>query len=304
MIIARIKGGLGNQLFAYAAARRLSIINRDELVLDHLSGFRRDYKFNRNFQLNYFNIPCELVGEYKGFNFFQLAFTKVKKIINKFTRFETRSYIEQEFDDFDERLLKIRTNKRDSLILDGLWQSQLYFLDVEKTIRKELKFNIELNGSGKKLLNHLKNNQSVCIHIRKFGPSGDTRNVPGRYYEQAINKIKSKLNNPKFYLFTDDVEYSRSLLSNCDVEFFDVSKSKYHSAFDVAELYLMTQCKHHIIANSTFSWWGAWLAENKNQKVIYPIEQSADIWCWNYNGQMPSAWEPITVKNEDYKWTL
>ncbi|MDA7821948.1 alpha-1,2-fucosyltransferase, partial [Gammaproteobacteria bacterium] len=112
-------------------------------------------------------------------------------------------------------------------------------------------------------------------------------------YEKAISHFKKILSNPIFYLFTDNSDYALDLLSKTNINFNNISNTNYHEINDVAELLIMSKCKHHIIANSTFSWWGAWLANSRNQKVIYPLPNKVNNWCWNYTGQIPKHWEPI-----------
>jgi len=286
MIISRIKGGLGNQLFAYAASRRLSVINNDELLLDTYSGFSRDYKFQRKFQLNYFKIPCKKIKPTTIFS------RKLQKFISIFLPFNQKPYVQQEFDDFDKRLLALKTKKR-TVTLDGLWQSELYFADIEDIIRNELVFTISINNLLDDTIKLIETTESVAVHVRMFGPKGDTKNVSSEYYEKAITYFCKTLQNPKFYLFTDNIHYASDLLSKTNTNFINVSNTKYHQVNDVAELLIMSRCKHHIIANSTFSWWGAWLASDKNQKVIYPLPSKENNWCWNYTGQMPKHWDPI-----------
>jgi hypothetical protein len=286
MIISRIKGGLGNQLFAYAASRRLSIINSDELLLDSYSGFKRDYKFQRKFQLKYFNIPCKTI------NTKTIYLRKLQKLISKFLPYNKKFYIEQEFDDFDERLLSLKTNKR-TITVDGLWQSELYFADIEEIIRNDLIFTLTNNKLIQDTIELIEKTESVSIHVRMFGSKGDKRNVSSEYYEKAISYFQKSLSNPIFYLFTDNIDYAEDLLSKANINFHNISDKKYHEINDVAELLLMSKCEHHIIANSTFSWWGAWLAKSRNQKVSYPLPGIGNNWCWNYTGQMPKNWNPI-----------
>ena len=125
LVIPRLFGGLGNQLFIYASARRLALKNQAELVIDDISGFINDYQYQRFYQLNHFNIPCRKATASERLEPFSRLHNKIRRHLNSLRAFEHRSYIQQEGIDFDPRLLSLQPNP--TLYLEGYWQSEGYF---------------------------------------------------------------------------------------------------------------------------------------------------------------------------------
>ena len=136
-IISRVVGGVGNQLFCYAAARRLALVNGAELVVDDVSGFVRDRVYKRHYQLDHFNIPCRRATRVERMEPLSQLRRYLKRRLNQYSPFETRRYIHQEGMDFDPRLLQL--NPRGTIYLEGYWQSAGYFNDVEAAIRSDLR---------------------------------------------------------------------------------------------------------------------------------------------------------------------
>jgi len=136
-VISRVFGGLGNQPFIYAAARRLALANNAELVIDATSGFVYDYEYQRHYQLDHFNIPCRKATAAERLEPLARARRHLKRRWNLRRPFEKRSYLQQEGIDFDPRLLSLRPKGR--LYLEGYWQSEGYFKDVEQQIRDDLR---------------------------------------------------------------------------------------------------------------------------------------------------------------------
>jgi hypothetical protein len=135
-VITRIKGGLGNQLFCYAAARRLALVNNAELVIDDVTGFARDRGYRRRYILDPFSIPARKATPGERLEPFERYRRGVMKWLSRRKPFEERRYLEQEGRNFDERLLAFKV--KGTLYLDGLWQSEGYFKDVKQTIREDL----------------------------------------------------------------------------------------------------------------------------------------------------------------------
>lgn len=136
-VIARIKGGLGNQLFCYAAARRLALVNNAELAIDDITGFARDRQYRRQCALDHFCIPVRKATPAERLEPIERLRRGVLKWLSRKKPFAERRYLEQEGLDFDERLLALKI--KDMLFLDGLWQSEGYFKDVEKALREDLR---------------------------------------------------------------------------------------------------------------------------------------------------------------------
>ena len=155
----------------------------------------------------------------------------------------------------------------------GFWQSELYFKSIEELIRKDFTFASEPTGSNKELAKAIATQQAVSLHIRR----GDYVNIQStneyhgtcsiEYYQKAIEYILSNLSDPVFYIFSDDLPWVKA---NLDVSAPHIFAEGNDATTNFEDLRLMSLCKHHIIANSSFSWWGAWLNPSKTKIVIAP----------------------------------
>lgn len=285
MIIVNLTGGLGNQLFQYAFGKALAIKNNCQLKLD-ISSFK-NYKL-RDYNLRSFSIDekiaskqeCDLL---KGENLFFLQ--KIKnKILNR-NFYHTEKSIQ-----FNDEYKKI-TNP--AYIL-GYWQSEKYFKEIEDIIRNEFTIVTPPSKQNRELINKIINENAISIHVRRGDYVNDkhTNQVHGvcslSYYYEAIELMNSKNSNPVFYIFSDDIEWAKkNLLFKKEKIFIDFNdKSNYE------DMRLMSNCKHHIIANSSFSWWGAWLNNSKSKIVIAP-----KIWFNN------SDWNNQTTDLIPLYWT-
>jgi hypothetical protein len=290
-IIVRVKGGLGNQLFCYAAARRLALANGAELLIDHITGFERDRQYQRRYALDHFRIPVRQATASERMEPLARYRRGLAKFIAQRRPFPLRRYVEQEGIDFDPRLLAYRV--QGTVYLDGLWQSEDYFKDVEQTIRADLRILPPEDPVNLAMAERIRNCCAVAVHVRWFDPPCNEvseHNVSVSYYCRAIAEIERKVGNPHYFLFSDDPNAARSRLG------FPEDRTTYvdHNRGDqnaYADLWLMSQCKHFIIANSTFSWWGAWLGKTPDTLVICPRQTSlSGMQGWGFSGLIPSAW--------------
>jgi len=260
MIIVKLQGGLGNQMFQYAAGKSLALKNKTNFKLD-LS----DYIDNeeRSYRLKFFNIEESLATE-KEINSYKNIWNK---LINKFRHWHERSVITHNSYGFESDLLKVGGNA----YLDGYWQNEKYFSNYAVPIKKDFTLKSDLSKNAKMLLNKINNCDSVSLHIRR----GDYltnkkfnqiyKNLDINYYLSAIKRINASHSESIFLIFTDDGEWAKKLSLPCTTILVSDYKLE-----DYEELYLMSQCKHNIIANSTFSWWGAWLNKNQGKIVVAP----------------------------------
>lgn len=289
-VITRILGGIGNQLFCYAAARRLSLVNNSELVIDNVSGFVRDFDYQRHYQLDNFKIPCRKATLTEQLKPFPRLRRFVMRFFNYFSPFEERNFIQQEGIDFDPRLLQV--SSRGTLYLEGYWQSENYFKDVESIIRADLKIIPPTDYENLKTSQHICNCVAVAVHVRFFDAPdiANSVNTQSDYYHRAMDHMNVLVPDAHYFIFSDCPDAARTLLSVSDSHVTYVT----HNNGDVnayADLWLMTQCQHFIIANSTFSWWGAWLAEYTGKHVIAPkLEVRVGKTCWGFKGLLPSNW--------------
>ena len=289
-VISRIFGGIGNQLFCYAAARRLAVLNRVELVIDDVSGFEYDDMFQRHFQLDHFNIRSRKASPSERMEPFSRIRRYLKRTYSRRRPFEERTYIQEEGVNFDGRLLQCKP--RGSLYLEGYWQSEDYFKDVEQTIRDDLKITPPTDSINLTMGSCIRNSLAVAVHVRFFEAPSEisAQNALSDYYSRAVAQMETLVPGAHYFLFSDrpDAARTRISLPNDRVTLVAHNKGDEHA---YADLWLMTQCQHFIIANSTFSWWGAWLAANPSKKVIAPgYKSTTNVTAWGFKGLLPDEW--------------
>ncbi len=270
MIVVRLMGGLGNQLFQYAAAKQLSILNNAELYFDtSFFSTKPIDNIQRKFELDVFNIDYkiatdEMLHHFHGteFNNTELVLTKLLSF-GKFKKYKFSKY------GFDEHFLDLKGN----YYLRGFFQSEKYFSTIKNIIREELMIEDKHLPLDTELVNRIKNSEnSVSIHIRRGDyirnlTSMDAHGICSKdYYVKSIKLIREKLGTDDihFYIFTDDANWVRNEM-NWNIDCTLISDKK-----PIEDFYLMSLCKHNIIANSTFSWWAAWLNKNENKSIILP----------------------------------
>lgn len=267
MIVINIKGGLGNQLFQYALGRHLALINNTSLVLD-VRGFQFDPL--RSFRLDAFNISAEIMSPSQN-AFKEKILRRLRSPKNPFNSL------------FQEKLITIRENgfpfkkeilnSPDNTFLDGYWQSEKYFQEISSVIRSDLTLVEQLPPYLDQLRNQICSTTSISIHVRRGDYANDPATAafhglysPG-WYVNAAEEIKKSVSNPHFFIFSDDYEWvKRNLKLNSPCTFIEPSPD----GKEAQDLYLMSQCEHNIIANSSYSWWAAWLNKNPGKKVIAP----------------------------------
>ncbi len=274
MTIIRLSSGLGNQLFQYALGRNLAIKNNTNLKLYFSS--REDTA--RHYALDVFNIAGQNIvkkdwrdiglPDMEKRNFFSklsrliIRWREQKKTIN-----DRKIILEPSFN-FCPNILKAK----DNCYLSGNWQSEKYFIESEDIIRKDLTLKNELSNLSKQWIGKIESCASVSLHIRRgdYVSNPKTNQFHGTcdlaYYQRAISAIAKKINNPEFFIFSDDIEWAKNNLK-IDYPIYFVSDKNIP---DYEELIIMSKCKHNIIANSSFSWWGAWLNNNPEKIVIAP----------------------------------
>ena len=291
-IISRIKGGLGNQLFCYAAARRLALVNNAELVLDNITGFIRDHQYKRQYALEHFRIPARKAQPCERLEPFERYRRGWMKWRSKRVPFEQRRYVEQERLDFDERLLHFKV--KDSVYLDGYWQSENYFKDFEQVIRDDLRIIPPEDAKNRETAKCINSTDAVGMHVRWFDAPGASKkhNLAVDYYQRSLRLMDKLVGTPHYFVFSDDPQAAQRCLALPVNRVTWVSHNRGdQSAY--ADLWLMAQCRHFIIANSTFSWWGAWLGGGVDKVVVTPKIKVQGITAWGFAGLIPKEWRPV-----------
>lgn len=288
MITVRLKGGMGNQMFEYAAGRALAIRNNTELVLDltYLSDRtprpKRWHFTFREYDLDVFSLSATLEKK----DALPLSFLGTAGII---------------FQGIWHKIYKPRGRERsfqfdpafrtfpDGTYLDGFWQSPKYFEGYEEIIRNDFTLKNALSEHIEKKANEIANTESVCVHLRR----GDFLKVAlhtvcdAAYYERGIAEIASSASIQKIYVFSDDIAWCRENVSfGYPTEFVG---DEYAGEKNTGHLHLMRQCKYFVIANSSFSWWAAWLSSREGKKVIAPKRWFSDP-SIDTSDIMPSSW--------------
>jgi hypothetical protein len=298
-LIAQIKGGIGNQLFCYASARRLALANEAELVVDAISGFSSDHLYKRQYSLDVFHIEAPKASLRQRMEPFGRSRRSIKRRFNKLLPLTKRRYISQEGVEFDPAILNL--NLQDGVTyFEGFCQSEDYFSDIEAIIRDDLIFKPPLDNQNQKISAAIKSSNSVAIHVRWFSPGNQfsSEHLALQYYQEAISQIISTVADPHFFVFSDQMviteEILGPLLSQRSVTFVEHNDAELMA---YADLWLMSQCQHFIIANSTFSWWGAWLGEKKNSSQIYApgkyVNPNQSVTAWGFDRLIPDRWVTI-----------
>ncbi len=267
LIIVRLIGGLGNQLFQYSAAKALSYELSIPLKID-VTPFKR-YKLHA-FSLNKFTITSPIASNEELRIFPGRPESSIwSKLISKLSINKAKNIYNENSFCFDGNIF----NLHPPIYLNGYWQSEKYFHKYRNEIKKELKFKYEFDHTSKCIAKKIIKSNSISLHVRRsdYVSNKKSRDFHGTasisYYKRALEVIKAKINNPKFFIFSDDILWAKSnLIFDWDSTFISHNGTKNNHQ----DLRLMSLCKHNIIANSTFSWWGSWLNSNENKLIIAP----------------------------------
>ncbi len=289
MIVSQIIGGLGNQMFQYATGRALSHRLHDTFFLD-LDGFS-GYQLHQGFELsNVFQCEVNVATRSQmqallGWR----SFSSVRRLLMKRSLKWARGHrvmIEPHFH-YWSRFAEIN----EGCYLSGYWQSERYFKPIENIIRQDFKFNHLLKGVNLDLAQQMTEVNSVSLHVRRgdYASDANTNHTHGLcpldYYRDAILYIAQNTVAPSFFIFSDDIEWCREHLKlSFPATYIDHNKG----SNSYCDMQLMSLCHHHIIANSSFSWWGAWLNTRLDKIVIAPKQ-------WFANGNrtddlIPAEW--------------
>jgi hypothetical protein len=271
MIITRLVSGLGNQLFQFVIGRQLSLMHGVPLKLD--TSFFQTQSL-RNFSLHNYNIQAGIAspGEIASFLHWQQQAGIVGKIYRKFQRSlprtKQRYFKEKEWWLYDPDLLNVLSN----VYLDGYWQHYKYFTGIAPEIFSELTLQQTIPAAAEMAKEIAGQPASVSIHIRRgdYVTDGLMGVLPIAYYQQAVAHISRQFPGAAYYIFSDDLEWVKDHLKiAAPVTYVELEEDARH---DFVELDLMRRCHHNIIANSSFSWWGAFLNRNPQKLVIAPAQ--------------------------------
>lgn len=280
MIVIRLDGGLGNQLFQYAFGKALACKHNTTLCIDSIAFEKWEpnkFSIKRTFELDGFLVKLINLQQTERNIFFpdnslrSKVWHKIKRIYGHYTRLYERH------SGYDSSIMEKSTS---NCYCFGYWQSIQYFEKIAFLLRSELVPNLLVCNRDFKLESEISSYNPVCIHVRRgdYAKNHITNKLHGvisiEYYKQAVRKLESKIGKPLDYLiFSDDLEWCSNAFQWLASYKLVQSPLPNHSVYD---LYLMGLCTHFIIANSTYSWWAAWLASNPNKIVVAPQNWTAD----------------------------
>lgn len=279
-VIAIVKGGLGNQLFIYAAARTLALRTGRTLYLDSTRGYTKD-DYGRSYRLNRFPIKAEpMPEEWRIARTLKHPRHKIIRALNKLLPRDQRTYFGEQRNTSPIQLTALNP-QRDHITLLGYWQNEAYFADHAAPIRAELAPPIPADEQNRALGERLAACESVFLHFRRVR----YWNLLGRdYYQTAIDAACAKLSTPRFVLFGDDLNWPQQ---NLDFHNANVALITHNSGDELADLWLMSRCRHAVVANSSFSWWGAWLGDTTAGRTVFaPAQVGHPI-------TMPDRWQRL-----------
>lgn len=286
MFIFQLMGGIGNQMFQYAAARALSI-KRDLPFKVHFEDPYTDVV--RTYNLDVFQLKAEHATK-KDLKAIRPSIGLKRKVHQLFRFQEKKHFItEQQYFVYNSSFFDVPVNS----YIYGFWQTEKYFLDIEAIIRKDFQFKAPVTGANEILLNKIVlDAKAVSLHIRRgdYVNVEKTSNIHGTcsmdYYEAAAAYIAQQITDPVFYIFSDDMDWVKSEFNiPYPVVYADIN----NDSTNYEDLRLMSHCKHHIIANSSFSWWGAWL-NNSSSKIVIAPQKWANVEGLNTNDLIPDSW--------------
>lgn len=268
MIIVQLKGGLGNQLFQYAAGLHLAHHHNTEIKVDLglLKNPANETDTLRNYELQYLKHPPLIASEHeiKRLTKASIPFRFIDKLLPSYKR---QVYNEKYFT-YDVKFLQAGNN----VYLKGYRQSEKYFLPIADIIRQRFQFQPGIIQTVQDFGNNLKTVNSASIHIRRGDYTKKTIKhyhgvVTPSYYQEAMAILQTKVTDLHLYVFSDDINWVKEHIKFPIPATFvsnDISTTPYE------DFYLMACCRHNIVANSSFSWWAAWLNDNEQKIVIAP----------------------------------
>lgn len=294
MIVVKLMGGLGNQMFQYATGRALSIECGTQLYLD-TSGYDSMAAGDtpRNYELDVYNIAAKVADE------------RIKaKIVSDPAKYGINDKIlrrlgvgkifvlGEQGSGYNHSVLEAPNNT----CLVGWWQTEKYFQDIRDRLLLEFEPVTAPTGKNKTLLKTINETNAVSIHVRRgdYAQNQATNTYHGlaplEYYSQAIKLIEKMVESPHFFVFSDDLDWCKSELPLPKNTTY-VEGNAGTKAFE--DIRLMKHCKHNIIANSSFSWWGAWLNQNPEKIVVAPKVWFQDAAANTATDIVPFEWERI-----------
>ncbi|HSC54395.1 MAG TPA: alpha-1,2-fucosyltransferase [Phnomibacter sp.] len=291
MIVVKLQGGLGNQMFQYAIGKAMATRLHCSFYFDHRFLDDRSANANwtfRTFDLDVFGLPERRADTQTLASFFSNSSWLKNKGV-QLGWLKPNQVIKERHFHYDGHLQYARGH----LYLDGYWQSPKYFENVQDELRKELRIVIPTEPGSGDLLNRIRNCNSVCINVRRgdFLSNSFHAVCSENYFENAISYMQKNISDPIFFVFSDDKDWAQQVFGEMGNA---VIVGEIHDGLKYSnKLMLMAACKHFIIPNSSFAWWAVWLANQKDNIVIAPQTWFNDP-AWDTRDLVPEHWIRLT----------
>lgn len=263
-LIVKFNGGLGNQMFQHAFARALEAKTGHKVFMD-MTFFDKGY--SRPYELDVFKADVSKITGFLANAKLDFIWRFRRKLKNK--KFLGTFIYEEPHFEFDEKVFEVGPDT----YIHGFFQSEKYLNGVEEKIRDDFKFNPEPDEKNQAIIDKINSTNAVSLHIRR-GDYVQKKRFQNKYatcsldyYKRGLEQIVKTVSNPTLFIFSDDKEWVKENLS-LPYETIFVDNNSGDKSYE--DLRLMSLCKHNIIANSSFSWWGAWLNNNSEKIVIAP----------------------------------
>ena len=282
IVLVRMIGGLGNQMYQYALAKNLSVLNDNAQIMIDTTLFKG---YCWPFELPKLNIKASIADKdtilkldtgilplFLGKMIDLIPWIRVKDTIRKpFNNVYTEKGMY-----FHPEVL----NAKASVYIKGYWASYKYFSNIRSQLLEDFAFKDTMNDANKRIAEQIENSKnSVALHIRRgdylksYNQSFYYSPYEDGFYQRAISELENKYDELEFFLFSDEPDWVKENL-NIKHKFTVVDINKKSDSF--WDMKLMSLCKHNIIANSSFSWWGAWLNQNPSKTVMAPKAWMSD----------------------------
>jgi hypothetical protein len=266
-LIIQIMGGLGNQLFQYALGRRLQLERKARVRFD-LDLFNEHNERSPNLQKYRTHVPLITAADRIAI---RASFGRTLSKSIGFLKPVIKPFLFERYFDSHQGLDPKPLQLIGRWYISGWWQSPGYFRSIRQTILEEFQPAETLNQIDEELKKQITDVNSVCVHIRRgdyvTNPkyNREFKTQPAEYYHDCMRELEDRLDNPRFFIFTDDPKWARQNITG-NVTHVD----NHDGSSDYIDLHLMSRCRHFITANSTFSWWAAWLSPHEDKTVIVP----------------------------------
>jgi hypothetical protein len=283
-VIARLAGGLGNQLFMYAFNKAMAERNGVPLKLDVTGGFIRDKTYKRTHLLDQILPPVAAASRWESRLFpFGKRIRKLDRKLNAMLPLARRYYVEERTLRFDPGIRNLKIVR--PTVFNGYWQAPQYFDDLNPDMAALLRFPEHLTAPLADELAAIRSAHTpVCLAIRRYEevPKPKHHILQLDYFQQAMARIEETVENPHYFVFAQDMDWARANIQSRHPVTFAQEKDLHAGV--IQDLYLMTQCRHYIVSNSSLHWWAAWLNPAADKIVIAPAKG------WPNADMLPAGW--------------